>query len=368
MTAPKLLDLLEVECRGTPRELGRAHGETLREPIGAFIEQRLSALSAYLGERGESHRYREFVDTGRACLEFARRWDPEGTLEHDGIAEAARVETDLLYSVTNMTDVRDILVLGAAPELRAAPETEGCTSVLLPKPHTRENVIIAGQTWDLNPTDLDFVVAIHRRPTDGLETWSVTCTGALSLVGMNAEGIAFGTTNIKTRASRLGVGYLTILHRMVRARTREAALQIARSAPRAAAHTYWAADADGGSELECDPDATNERPLQEAPVVQTNHCQAQELREREGEAPSVSSQARLERAERELALGNQDVESLKALFADRSDGVESINRYPEDNQGTTTNACVVCVPRDRLFWACRGPSDRGFWKQLHFRG
>jgi hypothetical protein len=90
------------------------------------------------------------------------------------------------------------------------------------------------------------------------------------------------------------------------------------------------------------------------------------MREREGEAPTASSQKRLARAERWLRGGPQDVPSLQALMRDRSDGVDSINRYAEDEQGTTTNACVIAVPARRELWACRGPADRGKWTQLPF--
>jgi hypothetical protein len=178
--------------------------------------------------------------------------------------------------------------------------------------------------------------------------------------------VAVGTTNIKTRASRVGVGYLSILHRAIRSRTLLEAVRVIRSAPRAAAHTYWAIDASAGIELECDPETVRERPLERAAIVQTNHCQAPELSGREAEPATASSVARLVRAERALALGEHDVDSLRGLFADRSDGVNSINRYTEDGQGTTTNACIVCVPERRELWACRGPSDRGVWQRLEF--
>jgi hypothetical protein len=57
---------------------------------------------------------------------------------------------------------------------------------------------------------------------------------------------------------------------------------------------------------------------------------------------------------------------MKALFANRQDGVYSINRYPEDGQGTTTNAVVVAVPKERRFYACKGPADRGQWVEFQF--
>lgn len=355
-----MFELRKIHLRGTPRELGRGHGEALREPIAAFIEQRLSALRAYLAERGEAARFAEFVSTAGACLAVAERFDPDGVAEHRGIAEAANVDPVLLYGTTNMTDVRDVLVLPTSPS------REGCTSVLVPPSLSANQELVCGQTWDLNPSDLDFVVAIQRSPLEGPATWSVTCSGALSLIGMNGEGVAVGTTNLKTRASRPGVGYLTILHRAIRARSFAEARESVISAPRAAAHSYWIASADGGTELECDPETVSERALAEQPLVQTNHCQAALLSAREGEAASESSRRRLKRAERVLATRGQDVSSLRALFADRSEGVNSINRYEEDAQGTTTNACVVCVPARRELWACRGPADRGSWTRLEF--
>ena len=57
---------------------------------------------------------------------------------------------------------------------------------------------------------------------------------------------------------------------------------------------------------------------------------------------------------------------MQALFADRSDGVDSISRLAEDAQGTTTNSVVVCIPQKREIWACRGPADQGHWQQLAF--
>ncbi len=360
MTAPALLELPLIHARGSARALGHAQGEAQRSRIQQFVEQRLSALRGYLAERDEVSRFDEFVATGGACLEVARCFHADGVTEHEAIAEAAGVAADVLYAVSNMTDVRDVLVLPSSPD------REGCTSLLLPRELSREDVLLAGQTWDLNPTDLDYVVAIHRQPEQGPETWSVTCAGSLSLMGMNAAGVAVGTTNIKTRASRVGVGYLTILHRALSSTSRAEALDWVRRAPRAAAHSYWVADSETAHELECDPESVVERELSRAAIVQTNHCQASELRGREGEPASPSSLSRLERAQGELARGAQDVLTLRALFASRADGVQSINRYTEDEQGTTTNACMVCVPARRELYACRGPADRGSWVRLAF--
>lgn len=352
-----MLELPIVHCQGSPRELGRAHGEALRDEIQAFVAQRLDAFRAYAAERGGSVDVERFLAVGARCYAVAQRWDPDGTAELEGIAEGAGRSASELYAVTNMTDVRDVLLLGGSGD-------EGCTALFAPQPGAG---LIVGQTWDLNPTDLDYVIALHRRPLEGPETWSVTCAGSLTIMGMNAEGVAVGTTNIKTRSSRVGVGYLSMLHRLIRARSLGEARELVRGAPRAAAHTYWVADASAGSEFECDATEVVERPM-DRPMARTNHCLAPALRDREGEAPTPSSLKRLARAESLLCEGVRDVDDLRRLMSDRADGVDSINRFAEDAQGTSTNACLVAVPARRELWACRGPADRGRWVRLEFSG
>src|ERR1041384_1457239 len=225
-----LMVLPIVECAGDARSLGNQQGEQLRERIAAFIDQRLTAFAEYSRERGGPSA-EQFLEAGARCLRVYEQWDPEGAAENAGIAEAAGVSAEALYGSTNMTDVRDVLLL---PPPRA---DEGCTSLLVPPTLSRSGHVLVGQTWDLNPTDLDFVVAVHRRPRSGPETWSVTCAGALSLTGMSALGVAVGTTNIKTKRSRVGVGYLSLLHRAIRASSAAEARELVRGAPRAAAHT-----------------------------------------------------------------------------------------------------------------------------------
>jgi isopenicillin-N N-acyltransferase like protein len=359
MQAP--LELPIVECRGRPRDLGRAHGEAFAKQIQAFASQRLEAFKVYSSERGQPEAFDRFIAAGKLCLEIQQRWHPAGFEEHLGVAEAAGLEPHILYAVSNMTDVRDVVLLPAP-----AGSDEGCTSVLVPSGLSASRQLLVGQTWDLNPADIEYVVGVHRRPSEGPETWSVTCAGSLSLMGMNSEGVAVGTTNIKTRRSRPGVGYLGILHRALCSRSYDEAREAISAAPRAAAHTYWLADATRAAEFETDPAHVVTRELADEPVVRTNHCLSDSFVASQGEQPLPSSFKRLSRAALLAGAGGQDYESLKRLFADREDGLDSINRYPEDEQGTTTNACLVALPAERRLWACRGPADRGAWLELSF--
>lgn len=361
-------ELPQIEISGTAREMGRQHGETLREKIVAFIAQRYEAASGYFAERSGPD-LSELTAAGKACMAAAERWDPEGTEEHFGTAEGAGVDPIELYAASNMTDVRDVVLLGRAGETDAPPDAEGCSSLLLPRELTKDRLVMGAQTWDLNPPDLEFVVAVNRRPKLGPETWSVTCTGCLTLMGMNEHGLAVGTTNIKVRGAAPGVGYLSLLHRAIRCGSYETAAELIETAPRAAAHTYWLADETGAVELEVSSDTTVRRELDSKAIVRTNHCVDRAFRSREGEAPNDSSRARYAYLGQRLSHEASEkfgVKAIRELFADRSQGLLSVSRFPEDDQGTATNACLIAVPETRELWACRGPSQRGDWVQLGF--
>jgi len=355
-----MLNLPQITISGTPAEMGRSYGEQLREPIRAFVAQRMDAARAYLKERGVAD-HDAFLALGRKCLAALKAWDVEGWAEHCATAEAAALDPVALYTAGNMTDVRDILLLPAP-----VADSEGCSAVLLPPGATVSREIIAAQTWDLNPSDLDFVVAVHRRPAVGHKTWSVTCAGCPSLIGMNDAGVAVGTTNIKTHGSRVGIPYLSILHRAIRCATVQEATTVIEKTHRAAAHTYWVADRHHAAQWECTAHSAVRRDLHDVPIVQTNHCLVPAHQPLEGESASSSSRARLARLGSLVASGRQDVDSVRRAFADRADGVDSISRLAADAQGTSTNACLIAVPARRELHACRGAADQGAWVKLGF--
>ena len=363
----KPLELPIVEVSGSPRELGRGQGEAFRAKVNDFVAMRLDAVRAYFAERGQGG-WERLLEVGREGFSIYEQWDPEGFAEHCGLAEGAGIDAARLFTVANMTDLRDAVLLAAergAP-LKKNAVSEGCSSVLVPGGSTANGQPLVGQTWDLNPPDVDYVIGVHRRPTSGPETWAVTCTGCLTLVGMNAHGLAVGTTNIKTYGSKPGVGYLSILHRAVRAKDVDEAMALVKGAPHAGAHTYWLADAAQQVEWESSPNASFLRDTREGPIWRTNHCLSPLHRELEGEEPSESSRKRFETIGAQVGKGGLDLSGLKAVFADRSQGILSVNRYPEDGQGTATNAVFIASPSEKRAWACRGPADRGAWVELRF--
>lgn len=364
-----MLSLEQITVRGDALALGRGQGEAMRERVRAFIAMRFDAADKYMRERGRAGGLEALKEAGKKSALVHEAWDPDGYREHLGIAEGAAVLSDELFTATNMTDLRDVVLLGApsGPKLGRSVE-EGCSSVLVPPSHTKDGAPLAGQTWDLNPEDVDYVVAVHRLPVGQPETWSIVCTGCLTIMGMNAEGVAVGTTNIKTYGSEPGVGYLGVLHRALREQFARDASKVVRGAPVAAAHTYWIADEHEQVEWEASPNGQYMRSASGGPVVRSNHCLASTHLALEGEAPTSSSRARFARLDGILRAGGVDVDALRTAFADRSDGVDSVNRYAEDGQGTATNAVFIADPVRKKAYACRGPADRGAWVELRFGG
>ena len=356
------MTLPEITVEGTPDDMGRQYGETVRDLIHAFVADREKALDAYFKDRGRSGAA-ELFEAGAKCLEKVQAFDPSGYTEHMGIAHGADIDPVRLFATANMTDIRDILLL---PDDPVVVEDEGCTAGFLPPSMTMEGHSLQGQTWDLNGPDVQYVVAVHRLPIDGPETWTVTCAGCQTLMGMNEHGVCVGTTNLKTRGAKIGVPYLSVLHLALSQTSLEAASSVIENAPVVGSHSYWVGDSKMAIEWERTPQVAFSRSTEDGPLARSNHCLFDENVELETDL-SPSTHARFERMQDLLMRSDKHTaQSMIELFSDRSDGRLSINRYAEDQSGATTNAVVVCNPADLEFLACRGRADQGTWTKLKF--
>ena len=356
------MELPQFTVSGTREEMGRQYGELCRDLIHGFVEGRVLAVEAYFAEAG--HRdTRPLFESGAACLEQVREFDPEGYVEHLNIAEGAGIDPVTLFTAANMTDVRDIVLL---PASAISPEDEGCTAALVPPSLSLNGSSLQGQTWDLNEPDVKYVIALHQVPESGPEVWTVTCAGCQTLMGMNEHGVTVGTTNLKTKGAQVGIPYLSVLHLALRQGTREAASEIVERALVAGSHSYWVGDGEGAIEWERSPLAAYSRTTGTGPLARSNHCLFDENISKEAEVPE-STHVRLTRMQELLEQSDQHTpQSLMRIFANRSDGRLSINRYAEDQSGGTTNAVVVCNPAELEMLACRGQADIGAWVKLGF--
>ncbi len=356
------MELPQFTVTGSPAEMGRQYGVLCRDLIHDFVSDRVLAVEAYLGDRGHADTSRLF-EAGARCLDQLRTFDPQGYQEHQSIAEGAEVDPVRLFTTANMTDVRDIILLPDEPPVL---EDEGCTVALLPPDITSSGQSLQGQTWDLNGPDVEYVIALHQIPDDGPETWTVTCAGCQTLMGMNEHGVTVGTTNLKTKGAEIGIPYLSVLHLALRQTSLEAASSVVERAPVSGSHSYWIGDRNRSIEWERTPKTAFSRTTSQGALVRSNHCLFDENTPLETDL-SESTHARFDRMQTLLAQSDQHtLGSLKEIFSDRSDGRLSINRFADDQSGATTNAVVAMNPADLDFLACRGNADKAIWAKLEF--
>jgi len=356
------MTLPQFTVSGSAEEMGFQYGEQCRALIQEFVEQRVAAVDEHLKERGHSGTDRLF-EAGSACLEQLKAFDLTGYQEHLALAKGAGVDAVRLYTVANMTDIRDIITLPSEPLVL---EDEGCTAALLPPEMSRNGHSLQGQTWDLNGPDMKYVIALHQLPDDGPETWTVTCAGCQTLMGMNQHGVTVGTTNLKTLGAQVGIPYLSVLHLALRQTSLEAASSVAETAPVAGSHSYWIGDKTGAIEWERTPSTAHSRSTKDGAFVRSNHCLFDDNKAHETDL-SPSTHARFDRMQALLAETREHTtDRLIEMFSDRADGRLSINRFAEDDSGATTNAVVAMNPAELEFFACRGQADRGVWTKLSF--
>lgn len=353
--------LLELE--GTAAEMGESFGEACRDEIAELYAIRLrNALEQAKSLGGRDANEGDLLALSRACLAPTENYDRDGFAELCGIARGADLAVEQVLALNGLTDFRDALAWSG--ELEAFG---GCTWFVVAGDRSATGQVLCGQTWDLGTDNQPFVVALHRRPQRGPESWTVTTTGCLSLMGMNSAGIAIGTSNLRTRDARPGVPYLSLIHRALGCRSHAAAVAAIVEAPRAGAHAYYVVDAEGrASAIECSALQSSVVAVETGVHVHTNHCQVAAHAKIEGDVPRASSEARHrrmsvllegERPERGLELAD-----LKSFLADHDGGELAICR--DDFDGISTNAAIVMVPADPAAQACHGLPSTAEWVDL----
>lgn len=347
-----------IHLTGGPYDMGRQFGKCLREEVHALAEERLRLCIAHAKAAGRQ--------VGRAqCLALASRflpahaaYAPEVFAEFQGVAEGAGIALELLLIGNGLTDYRDVLACSGPPA--------ECTAFWA-RPEVADGRTLCGQNWDMHATAEPFVVLVHRRPEKGQETLSLTTSGCLSLIGINAGGIAIGNSNLLPTDPRPGVIYLAMIHRALAARTHSEAVQAIVEAPRASGHNYYVADGEGHC---CNIETTATRATLLNPTgpvyVHANHYTATDLLPLaaplgEG-ATSPYREARLRHL---LAEAPKPLtpERIRECLADHGNGGASVCVHPRTPDGGKTCAVVILSPQTREMWVrvgnpCAGPLFR----------
>ncbi len=345
--------------RGTPKEMGRAFGESCREQVAELYARRVqNAIAQALKYGGRGVSEREVLGAAAQSLGPTRAYDPRAFEELEGIAQGSNMTVTQILAMNGLTDLRDVLSWYGDLE-----SLGGCSSFVIQRDGTAGGEVLCGQTWDLATDNLPFVLGVHRAPDQGPETWCLTTVGCLSLIGLNGEGIAVGTTNIRTTDARPGVTYLSLIHKALGASSLEEAARAITEAERAGAHYYYICDAHGRAvALECSARSFTRVDVGRGAYVHTNHCLIEENVAIQGHNPLANSVYRQERLLDLASSGGVGVEQAMGFLGDREGGALAILR--DDVDGINTNGAVVMAPERGMIWACQGHPREGAWVDL----
>jgi isopenicillin-N N-acyltransferase-like protein len=349
-----------LELAGSPRDMGRAHGEHFRDLIDTFAQQRLDVCLNKAREAARPTTEQAVLDFCQSLLPIQADQLPDVHEEFLGIAEGAAVLPARLMIANAMTDVADVFA--------ASPEAHGCSAWLVSPETTAEDELLAGQTWDMQPFAQDYVTLIRRRPAAGPASLVLTTAGCLSLVGINDAGLAVGNNNLIPTDARPGLMYLALIHHALTQTSLAAAVNAVENAQRLSGHNYYFA---GPDHQMANLETTAQRAVLTTPTggffVHTNHYLAPELRP--FEFPDAAGESTLYRHN---AMGKRLHEHageitpalMMDIMADRTGRGDCNICRRDDNDPMRTCAAIIMNPAAGKVWAVKGPPDQNPFQEF----
>jgi len=284
-----------IDLRGSPREIGRGHGEALRRSIAAALGIYSLALA-----RGED----ELRAIGERVAGRVRAFSPDLAEEIGGIAEGAGVAAHRIH------------VLNARSEIMAGAN-DGCTAVFAPGPG------VLGQNWDWLELLEPLVAVLRIERSDGARLATLTEPGMVGKIGCNEAGLGVCLNFVYANGPLDGVPVHVVLRDLLHQRDLAAARARADAAGEGrAANVLVGTAREGGFDVTWLGQRRVLTPISRAPFSHTNHV----ADDRASGGPFWdNSLARLARA-RALDAGVTSLAGLLSLLADRADDEHPICR------------------------------------------
>lgn len=348
-----------VELKGTPRQMGRAHGEALRQVIAEKIGRWHEAIALAYGQAPEPFLARFLAETHfrRAIV----RWMPGLLEEIAGIAEGAGIAEETAYALQLMDEEW---------WFGKRPEHGHCSGLAIHR--GGEPATLMGQTMDL-PFWHEGAQALLRLTDDeGVETLLVTSAGMVGLMGLSGRGLGLCVnTLLQLSRSREGLPVACVIRGVLGAGDHEGACRFLGTVHHASGQNYLVGDRRSVSSVECS--AAGAVPVAalggDQRVWHTNHPLANPDRlagpEAEDGANSLARQAALARCLAAPAATAVTVETLQQALSTCDDPAAAISREagPEATPLTSYSfAAVTYEIGERLtLHVAGGPPSQEAW-------
>ena len=348
-------EIRRIVLEGSPEAMGACHGESYKDEIRAYAQDRVELSSSGSWSGREASR-EEVLDLAASMLEAHRSYSAPLCAEMEAMARACDLSAAEAIVVGGFTDFVDALRATGA----GVPEEDDCTAVLVPNAMADGRGFLA-QTWDMHASATEHVTLLDVRPDGGPRSLVFSTVGCLGQIGVNEAGIAIGINNLNAAVGRRGVTWPLVIRKALAQTSLEAAAESVTGAPLTGAHHYLLMDGAGrGLDIEAMPQGCAIRELGDKPLIHTNHCldPAMEMHQAEKPPPLMaSSQARLKRASELLDCAQVDVAALMDLTRDS----QAICQVAKPPYHIESSGATIMRPGTPEMWAAWGlPSENEF--------
>jgi isopenicillin-N N-acyltransferase-like protein len=218
--------------QGTPREVGRQHGEALRSMIRAHLELI----------------YTQGAQRSNLAPETGRRWAlafgpmigeaaPHFLEEIEGVAEGAGIERAEALLLQVRQEVAHVARFGAV-------DLE-CTSFAVSGPYTRAGTTFAGQNADLAGGIEAFSAVLTFAVTGKPAVMMLVPAGQISYLGISSEGLSADANFLRSAGWRTGFPRYLLTRLAIEQPTLKAAVDAALTPRRASSRNQLLADRTG---------------------------------------------------------------------------------------------------------------------------
>ncbi|NQV28205.1 MAG: hypothetical protein HQ518_27955, partial [Rhodopirellula sp.] len=289
-----------VEAVGTPRELGRQHGEQARLKIAGFVGWMCETFRMNLNELASRTRvFKPLLD--QHC--------PHLMEEIVGLAEGAGIRIEAAMAC----QFRGELI---------GRSTEACTTFVLGPQVTASGEVLIGQTSDMIDEMRDFAYVLHLHPEDRPEVIMWTFGGMLGYHGLNAHGVAHFANSLGGGPGwRPGLSHYPLKRMILEQQNLASVRDVIGSYPVCSSGNYVLCDGTGAIlDVELTPDGPSEITDDGAGfLVHSNHFLCSPYACPENDAASLpDSFPRLNRIRSliQQQAGSLDVAAMKSILAD----------------------------------------------------
>ena len=340
--------LTVIDAAGSPREMGRAHGEQGR----ALVQQSLAGWREAMAQSGhEPDQLVQELSNRSGFREAVVQQLPSMIDEMAGIAEGAGITEDEVFALNCLDEA-----------WWWGEKAGGCSTVAIGA--EGERPAFGGQTMDLDDWMDGTQIALRTDPADGPRLVMLSRAGMVGLCGANETGVAVLVNTLsQLPVSTGGVPVAFVLRAALASRTVNGAAATLQRLPHASGQAYTLVSANGVIGMECgaglveeyinDPELPQDRwhtnhPLTAAADGDTSESSQRRMDALDDRAPTLSS-----------------TEEVQHLLADGESGVCMFpNRWPDSS--VTFGAVTVSLSTSTTVEIAPGPPDRAPWSTVSF--